>query len=43
MRNENIYGKSKPENSSWLWTLVGMMLAMVCLSLLFAWLIERLA
>lgn len=35
MRNKHVYDEDKPH---WLWSLVGMALAMVALSLLFAWL-----
>ena len=34
--------KHTPENSSWLWTLVGVMLAMFALSWLGAWIAEAL-
>lgn len=39
MRNKHIYG----DEPHWIWGLVGTALAMVALSLLFAWIIERIA
>ena len=41
MRNKHVYGESEPAH--WAWSLVGVMLGMVSLSLLLAWLIEKLA
>jgi hypothetical protein len=40
LRNKHVYDEDKPH---WLWNLVGVMLGMIGLSLVFAWMIERIA
>lgn len=40
MRNKHVYNEDKPH---WAWSLVGMMLALIALSMAGAWIAEKLA